>query len=50
MLFYPIAIPAMISTTAIMNVASLISTTEEFTEKQQQLGGLIIEKGGTRSK
>lgn len=49
MLSYPIAIPATISTTAIMNVASLITTTEEFTEKQQ-LGGLIIEKGGTRSK
>ena len=61
MLPYTIAMPATISTGAVMNVASLISTTKEFTENtynsmtsrtqcQQQLRGLISQKGGTRNK
>ncbi len=61
MLSYTIAMPATILTGAIMNVASLISTAKGFPENtynsmtsgtphQQQLGGLISQKGGTSSK
>ena len=61
MLPYTIAMPATISTGAVMNVASLISTTKEFTENrynsmtsrtqcQQHLRGLTDGKGGTSSK
>jgi hypothetical protein len=57
MLPYTIAMPATISTGAIMNVVSLISRTKEFTENtynsmtlatahQQQL---LSPKGGTRN-
>jgi hypothetical protein len=58
MLPYTIAMPATVSTGAVINVASLISTAKEFTENtynsktsgtphQQQL---ISQKGGTRNK
>ncbi len=61
MLPYTIAMPATISTGAVMNVASLISTAKEFTENtcnlmtlgtahQQQLRRIISQKGGTRNK
>ena len=61
MLPYTIAMPATVSTGAVMNVASLISTTKEFTENiynsmtlgtahQQQLRRIISQKGGTSSK
>ena len=60
MLPYTIAMPATISTGAIMNVVSLISRTKEFTENtynsmtldaahQQQLLRIISQKGGTRN-
>lgn len=60
MLSDTIAMPATISTGAIINVASLISTAKEFTENtynsmtlgtayQQQLRRIISQKGGTRN-
>ena len=61
MLPYTIAMPATISTGAVMNVASLILRAKEFTENtynsmtlgtahQQQLRRIISQKGGTRNK
>lgn len=61
MLSYTIAMPATISTKAMMNMAPLISTTKEFTENtrnsmtsttqhQEQLRGITSRKGGTRNK
>jgi hypothetical protein len=61
MLSHTIAMPATISTTAMMNMAPLISTTKEFTENtrnsitsttqhQEQLRGITSGKGGTRNK
>lgn len=61
MLSHTIAMPATISTKAMMNMAPLISTTKEFTENtrnsmtsttqhQEQLRGIISGKGGTRNK
>jgi hypothetical protein len=61
MLSHTIAMAATISTTAMMNMAPLISTTKEFTENtrnsmtsttqhQEQLRGIISGKGGTRNK
>lgn len=61
MLSHTIAMAATISTTAMMNMAPLISTTKEFTENtrnsmtsttqhQEQLRGITSGKGGTRNK
>lgn len=61
MLSHTIAMAATISTTAMMNMAPLISTTKEFTENtrnsmtsttqhQEQLRGIISGKGVTRNK
>lgn len=61
MLSHTIAMPATISTKAMMNMAPLISTTKEFTENtrnsmtsttqhQEQLQGITSGKGGTRNK
>lgn len=61
MLSHTIAMPATISTKAMMNMAPLISTTKEFTENtrnsmtsttqhQEQLRGITSRKGGTRNK
>jgi hypothetical protein len=62
MLLHLIALPAMISTTAIMNMASLMSTTtKEFTEntgnvvtasvqQQQQQQAILTREGGARNK